>query len=239
MFEFLAGLSVGLFVTAVGLYWWARRASVERGQHQQATDELTRRFETMARDFDQLKALASTDAEATAASLHSAGEDRERLQQACASEAQHAADCLARLDQARSGLMQGAQDIGELMKVEQTFERWHYSMDMLLANNRGMHDKNDEFARIVQHMIIVTLNASIEAARAGELGRGFAVVAEEMRGLASSAGKLSQDYGSALHENDLITTSTFQDVQASGRLIMGALTNLDLANRRLQDAIAA
>ncbi len=130
-----------------------------------------------------------------------------------------------------------ANAIGELLGVSKTFERWHADMNILLTHNQGMHSKNDDFARIVQQMIIVTLNASIEAARAGEMGRGFAVVAEEMRSLASRAEALSKEYRRALYENDLITTATFQDMQAGGKMIIGAVTGLDLINRKTLSAL--
>ena len=112
-------------------------------------------------------------------------------------------------------------------------------MDVLLDHNAGMHRKNDEFSQIVRQMIIVTLNASIEAARAGEQGRGFAVVAEEMRQLASRADTLSSDYRRGLHETDLITTATFQDLQAGGRMIVGALVGLDLRSKQTAQALDA
>lgn len=132
-----------------------------------------------------------------------------------------------------------ASAISELLGVSKTFERWHADMNILLTHNQGMHSKNDDFARIVQQMIIVTLNASIEAARAGEMGRGFAVVAEEMRSLASRAEALSKEYRRALYENDLITTATFQDMQAGGKMIIGAVTGLDLINRKTLAALEA
>jgi methyl-accepting chemotaxis protein len=125
-----------------------------------------------------------------------------------------------------------ASAIEELLGVSKTFERWHADMSILLKHNHGMHQKNDDFALIVRQMVIVTLNASIEAARAGEMGRGFSVVADEMRSLASRAESLSADYRRNLYENDLITTATFQDMQAGGKMIMGALTGLDLINHK-------
>ena len=132
-----------------------------------------------------------------------------------------------------------AGEILTLLELAKTFERWHSDMNELVIHNRAMHEKNDEFASIVKHMIIVTLNASIEAARAGPSGRGFAVVADEMRALASRAESLSDGYRHGLHQNDLITTTTFQDLQAGGKMIISSLTRLNLINNKIKDDLAS
>ena len=123
-------------------------------------------------------------------------------------------------------------EIGSLLTLVKTFERWHTDMNILVAHNREMHNKNDEFANIVKQVVIVALNASIEAARAGPQGRGFAVVAEEMRSLANRAESLSTDYRKNLFENEMITTATFQDLQAGGKMIVSAVTGLEVVNNR-------
>ena len=128
-------------------------------------------------------------------------------------------------------------EIGALLTLVKTFERWHADMSILITHNRAMHSKNDEFALIVKQVVIVALNASIEAARAGHHGRGFAVVADEMRQLATRAESLSSDYRKSLFENDLITTTTFQDLQAGGKMITGAVTGLDVINKRALQAL--
>jgi len=130
------------------------------------------------------------------------------------------------------------QAIEKLLGLAKTFERWHSDMNALITHNREMHSKNDEFSSIVRQVVIVTLNASIEAARAGEQGRGFAVVANEMRELAARAEALSKDYRSNLYENDLITTTTFQDLQAGGKMIIGSVIGLDLINKKTKEALA-
>lgn len=128
--------------------------------------------------------------------------------------------------------------IRELYGMEMTFERWHADMTVLLAHNRGMHAKNEEFSLIVRQMVMVALNASIESARAGATGRGFGIVANEMRSLSARAEALSMDYRRTLYENDLITTTTFQDMQAGGRMILGAVRGLELTHRKGHEAAA-
>lgn len=123
-------------------------------------------------------------------------------------------------------------EIISLLTLVKTFERWHSDMSILVTHNREMHLKNDEFASIVKQVVIVALNASIEAARAGSMGRGFAVVADEMRTLANRAESLSTDYRKHLFENELITTATFQDLQAGGKMVMGAVAGLGLVNNK-------
>lgn len=132
-----------------------------------------------------------------------------------------------------------AKALADLQGISKTFERWHADMSKLVTHNKDMHEKNDEFARIVRQMVIVALNASIEAARAGGAGRGFAVVANEMRTLSVNAEALSKHYRDNLYKNDLIATTTFQDMQAGGKMIINASMGLALTNRKIQAALSS
>ena len=111
-------------------------------------------------------------------------------------------------------------DLRALTDLLVTFERWHESLTQLMEHNAEMHHQNQEFFNIVKQIVILALNAAIEAARAGEYGRGFAVVADEVRNLAMRSQELSESYKQNLNKNDFLTTTTFQDIQAGGKMIL-------------------
>ena len=117
------------------------------------------------------------------------------------------------------GLNKVKKDLEDLQGLLITFERWHESLSQLMEHNSVMHKQNEEFFKIVKQIVILALNAAIEAARAGEFGRGFAVVADEVRSLAMRSQELSESYRENLSKNDFLTTSTFQDIQASGKML--------------------
>lgn len=117
------------------------------------------------------------------------------------------------------GLLKVKKDLEDLQGLLITFERWHESLSQLMEHNSVMHKQNEEFFKIVKQIVILALNAAIEAARAGEFGRGFAVVADEVRSLAMRSQELSESYRENLSKNDFLTTSTFQDIQASGKML--------------------
>ena len=118
-------------------------------------------------------------------------------------------------------------DCAQLARLLDTFERWHEKMTVLVDHNSAMHKQNDVFTLIVKQIVMLALNASIEAARAGETGRGFAVVADEVKKLADRSAGLSQSYKKGLDKNDMITISTFQDIQATGKMVLTAINRVE------------
>jgi hypothetical protein len=126
-----------------------------------------------------------------------------------------------------------ANEINQVTGFAEVFERWHADMNSLMTQNTEMHLQNAKLSMIVQDIVILSFNAAIEAARAGESGRGFAVVATEVRKLATDSEELSKDYGKNLHKNDWITTATFQDIQAGGKMITSALVGINVACKNL------
>lgn len=119
-----------------------------------------------------------------------------------------------------------ALEMENLKHLLTTFERWNAELSALLEHNKAMQSQNTAFSTIVKQTIILALNASIEAARAGEHGRGFAVVADEVRSLAVQSESLNNEYKANLSKNEIITVSTFQDIQATCQFILTAVNNM-------------
>ena len=234
----IALFALGLVAGAFAVHWLARRRAAKAeaarvlavGELEQASQdslaELQQQLEEMRHTADQERASIEARAQ----------EEHRTLEQT-----------LHRITESAQSLkgraLQGCDRLGltieQLLGLIETFERWNGELNQLLLHNREMHSKNDEFAQIVNQVIIVALNASIEAARAGEHGRGFAVVAAEVRELATRADKLSKDYRRNLYKNDLITGSTFQDLQAGGKMIAGVLNELRLLNGKTRQTVMA
>jgi methyl-accepting chemotaxis protein len=156
--------------------------------------------------------------------------DREALQASLDAASAHG-------DEWRQHAARIAQEAARLKTLTITFERWHEQMISLMSQNRDMHKKNQELSSIVQHVLIVSLNASIEAARAGTAGRGFSIVAGEVRSLASRSQELSKSYRESLHRNDLTTAATFQDIQAGGKMITASLGGVEALATQFQSRL--
>ena len=236
LFGFLLGLVLGGGLLGWFAYQTRKTQSITSLAHAGVQEQLQQQENELANMMAQLQAVEQQLEDAahdSSSQLQHLQVEHEQVQQ----------DISTLAEQTRTHAVGGcdnmADEVAALLGLVKTFERWHDDMNTLIRHNREMHAMNSDFATIVRQMVIVTLNASIEAARAGEQGRGFAVVASEMRNLATRAEKLSSDYRHRLYENDLITTSTFQGMQAGSKMIMGSVTGLDLITKKTREALCA
>ncbi|HTH74045.1 MAG TPA: methyl-accepting chemotaxis protein [Trinickia sp.] len=231
-------LAVALLFAALAAIVAHRRAT--RRALRLQDEALARLAQTHAEEKARCDAsVAAHEARASGASA-----EIQRLADALASESENLAQANAALGETRArqdDLLAHAKRIeGEsarLKGLSATFERWHEQMISLMAQNHDMHRKNQELARIVNHVLMVSLNASIEAARAGAAGRGFSIVAGEVRSLATRSQELSKSYRDSLDRNDLVTTATFQDIQAGGKMITAALASVEALARQFQSKL--
>ena len=125
-------------------------------------------------------------------------------------------------------------EIAHLKTLAIAFERWHEDMIYMTARTRDMNEKGDALATIARQMVMVSINAAIEAARAGDVARGFVVVAAEVKIQAKLMQTLSGDMGKDLQKSELMTTATFQDIQAGGKAMMAAISGLESMVKQLR-----
>ncbi|MGO9991088.1 MAG: methyl-accepting chemotaxis protein [Steroidobacteraceae bacterium] len=153
----------------------------------------------------------------------------------------HAAGVDAKSTAKRVDLLRRAENltrgVADLKTLAIAFERWHEDMIFMTAQSRGMSVMGEDLARIARGMIMVSINAAIEAARAGDIARGFVVVAAEVKTQAQHVQALSGDMRKTLHKGELMTTATFQDIQAGGKMMMAAISGLELMVNQLRSEL--
>jgi phage-related tail protein len=232
----IAGGAV-VVIVAMAAFFLSRRKRWEAQAVSRYEESMRAQLDVIERAHgDALAASASRleELSATIESLHEALNDasseRDGLNDRLAASRAHVDVWLAQANHI-------ADEAARLKALALTFERWHEQMISLMAQNRDMHTKNQELSSIVQHVLIVSLNASIEAARAGAAGRGFSIVASEVRALASRSQELSRSYHESLLRNDLTTAATFQDIQAGGKMITASLGSVEMLAGRFQSNI--
>jgi len=129
------------------------------------------------------------------------------------------------------------QGVADIKTLAVAFERWHEDLSLMTAQSRGLNTVGEDLARIARQMIMVSINAAIEAARAGDIARGFVVVAAEVKTQAEHVQELSGDMRKILHKGELLTAATFQDIQAGGKMMMAAISGLELMVKQLRSEL--
>ncbi|CAB3803046.1 hypothetical protein LMG28688_05692 [Paraburkholderia caffeinitolerans] len=234
LIPYLIGAVAGLALAAscaAGFHWRSRvqRRDAERllrTLHDDALAQAEARMHAAQESAAQAHEALAAQIESLRADLAQRKWVNEAMEAALGSERARSAEARQRAERIAAETMR-------LKQMSTLFERWHEQMISLMAQNRDMHQKNQVLSSIVSHVLIVSLNASIEAARAGSAGRGFSIVAGEVRALATRSQELSKSYRESLHRNDLVTTATFQDIQAGGKLIAASLASVESLTQQL------
>lgn len=243
--EFIVGFGVGaglctalwrwVYVRRLELVWQAERRQLQEDLAERIpASEIERLEEEHRRVNRELEAtharqLMQAQAETSASmqeldSLRSESERRlQDLQNSITESNVQVANCQADIKK----------EVADLLTILTSIDRWNDGMSKLVESNKSMQQRNSEFSKIIQQIIILALNATIEAARVGEAGRGFAVVAQEVKSLATRSESFSAGYKDSLYKSDAVTIATFQDIQASGKMIFTAVHALNVKVKQM------
>ena len=175
-------------------------AKIERGRR---VDNITREFESMIGEIVETVSSASTELEASAATLSATAERAQTLTTAVAAASEEASTNVQSVASATEEMASSVNEISR--QVQESARMATDAVDQARKTNDRVSELSKAAARIgdVVELIntiagqtnLLALNATIEAARAGEAGRGFAVVASEVKALAEQTAKATGEIG--------------------------------------------
>jgi methyl-accepting chemotaxis protein len=169
-------------------------AKIERGRR---VDGITRNFETMIGEIVETVSSASTELEASAATLSATAERSQELTTTVAAASEEASTNVQSVASATEEMASSVNEISR--QVQESANIANQAVHQARKTNDRVSELASAASRIgdVVELIntiagqtnLLALNATIEAARAGEAGRGFAVVASEVKALAEQTAK--------------------------------------------------
>lgn len=165
--------------------------------------------------FTQLTASIETQTR----SIGDLGESIQAIEQAVESLAARSADLKALSENSERLTKNGREEtihLSDIMdRVHETIEQSAAIMKELHEYNQMIHEIVATINHISQQTNLLALNAAIEAAQAGEHGKGFAVVAHEVRKLADTAQKSTNQI------SDLLERIRLKTDQAAEKVVLG------------------
>lgn len=203
------------------------REAAERQQRADRMEEIITAFDTEIGTVVTTLNSATTEMEASAASMSSIAEQasRQATTVAAASEeastnvqtvASAAEELSASVDEINRQVIQSNKIAQEAVEeAQQTNEK----VEGLAEAAQKIGDVVDLINDIASQTNLLALNATIEAARAGEAGKGFAVVASEVKSLATQTSKATEEIGSQITAIQAATGEAVQAIQGIGSTI--------------------
>lgn len=116
-------------------------------------------------------------------------------------------------------------------------EKTYTSMNELSERSKQIVEIVSVIGEISNQTNLLALNASIEAARAGEHGKGFAVVAEEVRKLAESTKKSTEDITNLTKKIEEQITTAYTDNKSNLQLVSEGIEKSAITSKQIDQLL--
>ena len=196
-------------------------------QRAERVDVLVETFEAQAADALRVVASASTELDATAASMQSmAGNGRQQAEALAVAASQASANVqtvAASAEEMAASIAEVARQITSGAQTASRAAEQARSTDATVAVLAKTAQQVGDVVRLISDIAsqtnLLALNATIEAARAGDAGKGFAVVASEVKTLAAQTAKATEQIGGQITAIQAETEKAVEAIRGVARTI--------------------